>query len=75
MFIATFRIIFSSIQRLNVNVVLVVIHTKYSFGQIMLLSDRTIMGVTGVRRYQTPSEDTIHPTEHYYWSVDCIYRK
>ena len=66
MFIATFRIVFSSIQMLNVGVVLVVIHTNYCFGQIMLLSDRTIMGV---RRYQTPSEDTIHPTEHYYWPV------
>ena len=65
MFIATFRIVFSSIQRLNVSVALVVIHTK----QIRLLSDRTI---TGVRRYQTLSEDTIHPTEHYYWSVFIV---
>ena len=68
MFIATFRIVFSSIQRLNVSVVLV-IHTNYCFGQIMILSDRTIMGV---RRYQTPSEDTIHPTEYYYWSVFIV---
>ena len=66
MFIATFRIVFSSIQRLNVSVELVVIHTNYCFGQILLLFDHTIMGV---RRYQTLSEDTIHPTEHYYWSV------
>ena len=65
MFIATFRIVFSSIQRLNVSVALVVIRTNYCFGQIRLLSDRTIMCV---RRYQTLSEDTIHPTEHYYWS-------
>ena len=71
MFIATFRIVFSSIQRLNqyVSVALVVIHTNYCFGQIMLLSDRTIMCV---RRYQTLSEDTIHPTEHYYWSVFIV---
>ena len=69
MFIATFRIVFSSIQRLNVSVALVVFHTYYSLGQIMLLSDRTIMGV---RRYQTLSEDTIHPTEHYYWSVFIV---
>ena len=66
MFIATFRIVFSSIQRLNVRVALVVSHIYYCFGQIMLLSDRTIMGV---RRYQTLSEDTIPSTEHYYWSV------
>ena len=66
MFIAIFRIVFSSIQRLNVSVALVEIHTKYYFGKIRLLSDRTIMGV---RRYQTLSENTIHPTEHYYWSV------
>ena len=51
MFIATFRIVFSSIQRLNVSVELVVIHTNYCFGQILLLFDRTIMGV---RRYHTP---------------------
>ena len=69
MFNATFRIVFSSIQRLNVSVALVVIHTNYCFGQIMLLSDRTIMGV---RRYQTLSEDTIHTTEHYYWSVFIV---
>ena len=69
MFIATFRIVFSSIQRLNVSVVLVVIHTNYWFGQILQLSDRTIMCV---RRYQTPSEVTIHPTEHYYWSVFIV---
>ena len=66
MFIATFRIVFSSIQRLNVSVALVVIHTYYCFGQIMLMSDRTIMGV------QTLSEDTIHPAEHYYWSVFIV---
>ena len=69
MFIATFRIVFSSIQRLNVSVALVLIHTNYCLGQIMLVSDRTIMGV---RRYQTLSEDTIHPTEHYYWSVFIV---
>ena len=62
MFIAAFRIVFSSIQRLNVSVALV----KIRFGQIRLLSDRTVMCV---RRYQTLSEDTIHPTEQYYWSV------
>ena len=66
MFIATFRIVFSNIKRLNVSLALVVIHTNYCFGQIMLLSDRTTMGV---RRYQTLSEDTIHLTAHYYWSV------
>ena len=69
MFIATFRIVFSSIQRLNVTVTFVVIHTNYCFGQIMLFSDRTILGV---RRYQTLSEDTIHTTEHYYWSVFIV---
>ena len=70
MLIATFRIVFSGIQRLNVSVALVVFHTNYSLGQIMLLSDRTIMGV---RRYQTLSEDTIHPTENYYWSVFIVH--
>ena len=69
MFIAIFRIGFSSIQRLNVSVASVVIHTNYCFGQIRLLSDRTIMGV---RRYQTLSENTIHPTEHNYWSVFIV---
>ena len=69
MFIATFRIVFSSIQRLNVSVALVVIHTNYWFEQIMLLSDRTFMGV---RMYQTLSEDTIHTTEHYHWSVFIV---
>ena len=69
MFIATFRIVFSSIQRLNVSVALVLNHTNYCLGQIMLVSDRTIMGV---RRYRTLSEDTIHPTEHYYWSVFIV---
>ena len=57
------------IQRLYVSVALVLIHTNYCFGHIMLLSDRTIMGV---RRYQTLSEDTIHPTEHYYWPVFIV---
>ena len=66
MFIAIFRIVFSSIQRLNISVALVANLTNYCFGQIRLLSDRTIIGV---RRYQTLSENTIHPTEHYYWSV------
>ena len=60
---------FSQAQRLNVSVALVVIHTNYCLGQIMPLSDRTIMGV---RRYQTLSEDTIHPTEHYYWSAFIV---
>ena len=69
MFIAIFGIVFLSIQRLTVSVALVVIHTNYCFGQIMLLSDRTIMGV---RRYQTLSENSIHPTEHYYWSVFIV---
>ena len=57
--IAIFRIVFSSMQRLNVSVAFVVIHTNYCFGLIRLVSDRTIMGV---RRYQTLSENTIHPT-------------
>ena len=69
MFIAIFGIVFLSIQRLTVSVALVVIHINYCFGQIILLSDRTIMGV---RRYQTLSENTIHPTEHYYWSVFIV---
>ena len=69
MFNAIFRIVFSRIQRLNVSVALVVIHTIYCFGQIRLLSDRTIMGV---RRYQFLSENTIHRTEHYYWSVFIV---
>ena len=66
MLIAIFRIVFASIQRLNVSVALVVIHANYCFGQIRLLSDCTIMGV---RRYHPLSENTVHPTEHYYWSV------
>ena len=45
------------------------VHTYYCFGQIRLLSDRTIMGF---RRYKPLSEDTIHPTEHYYWSVFIV---
>ena len=69
MSIAIFRIVFSSMQMFNLSLAFVVIHTNYCFGQIRLLSDRTIMGV---RRYQTLSEDTIHPTEHNYWSVFIV---
>ena len=60
---------FSRAYEVFTSVALVVIHVNYCFGQIRLLSDRTIMGKG---RYQTLSENTMHPTEHHYWSVFIV---